>query len=158
VISSFVDADTARRAPAMIACETSRGGRVVVHSHDYDATAGIAFFHPHRKAQLSAVLDWLWRGQLPARVEGGVWPWTFRMDNDGRSLLGLMNLSLDAWDEATFRLADDRRIESIRRLSPAGRWITASSLTAEPAEGGWTIRWDQPIAYDQPLFLDVQWG
>ncbi len=158
VISSFVDAAAARRAPAMIACETPRGGRVVVHSHDYDATAGIAFFHPHRKAQLSAVLNWLWRGQLPGLVEGGVWPWTFRMDDDSRSLLGLMNLSLDAWEYATFRLADDRRIESIHRLSPGGRWLPACSLSQGQDQGGWTICWDQPIPYNQPLFLDVHWS
>jgi hypothetical protein len=158
VVSSFVDADTTRRAPAMIACENARGGRVVVHSLDYSATAGIAFFHPHRQAQLSAVANWLWRGKLPATVTGGVWPWTFRMDNDGRTLLGLMNLSLDPWDDATFRLAETRRVNKLRRLSPTGRWTAPAALSAEPAEGGWTIRWNKPVPYHEPLFIDIDWA
>ncbi len=55
-------------------------------------------------------------------MNGGVYPLAFRKDCDGFCLLGLFNLTLDAWPEVEFELAGVREIEKLELLSENGRW------------------------------------
>ncbi len=158
-ISRIVDPDAQPSHVAMYAFENDRGGRVAVHLLDLDSAFGTAFNHPFRNTQLHHVVDWLWRGRTPLRVTGdGVYPLAFRRDGDRHSLLGLFNLSLDSWPDVEMHLSDSRQLDHVEQLDVAGRWGPCQQLLVTTADDRHVLRIGTPVAFDQPLFITVNWA
>lgn len=160
ILSRLVDPDTKPGHIAMTACENSLGGRVVVHAWDIGKVLGRAFLNPIRREQYQNVIRWLSRRQPAILVRGGsggVFPLAFRKDCAGETLLGLFNLSLDAWPSVEFELSDPRKPARLELLSPSGKWSESKSLTATKNGRQIAVRCDQAIPYDQPLFINVTW-
>ena len=157
VISRVVDPDARRYDPCMIAFENTRGGRVVIHLLDLAQAFDIPFCHPHRVQQLQGAVRWLARGKPPLFVQGGVYPLGFRKDCSDHTLLGLFNLSLDAWPEVVFEFADRREPVRLRRLTPKGRWQQDQRLSCSQRGGRTTVCFKGAVTFDDPLFVATQW-
>ena len=158
IISRIVDPDAKRHHVAMFAYENDLGGRVAVHAFDLASALGPAYFHPFRLEQMQSTVRWLARGKPPILVRGGgVYPLCFRKDIDGRTILGLFNLTLDPWDSVTFELSEARPVEKLETLAPNGRWARNKALSVSRRRGSQFITYDGPVPFDQPLFVTVYW-
>jgi len=157
IISRIVDPDATRHHVGSYAFENKLGGRVVVLALDLATAYGVAFNHPFRLEQLQQMVRWLGRGKIALLVRGGVFPLAFRKDLANETLLGLFNLSLDAWENVVFELSDSRKIRQIGQLTPDGAWIQASDIALEQTETTYLIKADQAVPCSQPLFLSVYW-
>lgn len=158
VISRIVDPDTVRHHVAMYAYENTMGGRVAVHAFDLASALGPAFYHPHRLMQFQSTVRWLSRGRPPVLVwGGGAYPLAFRKDIEGRTILGLFNLTLDPWDGVAFEVADTRRIETVEVLSQQARWRKHRAVNWRRSRGVWAIGFDDRVSFEMPLVLTVYW-
>lgn len=156
VISAFVDADAVRKYPSMFAYENDQGGRVVVHLLDLAASFGIAFMHPHRMAQYQSAVDWLYRGEAPLLVAGGVYPLTFRKDSGKQTLIGFFNLSLDPWETVEFKCYDLREVESVTLLVES-EWKADPCLTFTRNGCNVKVLLKRAVNFDVPIFLTINW-
>ncbi|MCY2926498.1 MAG: hypothetical protein NT031_13860, partial [Planctomycetota bacterium] len=145
VVSRMVNPDAQGRYPGMTVFENSLGGRVAIHALELSTAFGTAFCHPHRRRQLHGVLTWLSRGPLPLAVDGGVYPLAFRKDCGDTSLLGLFNLTLDAWPSAEFTLAEKRRVVGMKVLKQDGRWAKSKALSSRKRAGSLVVSYDAPV-------------
>ncbi len=161
VVGHLVDPSLHPAHVAMSCFENARGGRIVVHAWDYGSAVGplgVSFHHPHRQRQLQAAVRWLFRGQVPLLVRGdGVWPLASRHDSDGESLLGLINFSLDPWPEAEFEFAAAAPPVGLEALQADGNWKVLDPGLCVVRDGIATLRWQQPVSLNEPLFLSVKW-
>ncbi len=161
ILSQLVDPDTQRGPIAMFAYENALGGRVVVHAWDIGKVIGRAFYNPMRQEQYQNVIRWLGRNQVDILVPGtagGVFPLAFRKDCDNNeTLLGLFNLSLDAWPFVEFDLTDSRKPAKLELLTPAGKWTTSKSLHVSKKGKTIIVHADVDVPFDQPLFVNVTW-
>ncbi len=158
VASWIVDPDARRRFPGMLVFENTRGGRVVVHSLDWATAAGVAFNHPFRLRQLQGAVRWLARGRIPLQVNGGVYPLAFRKDTGATTLLGLFNLTLDAWPFVEFRLYDRRTVGGVDRLDDNGCWRPAPEIAIMRRAGCHALRSESAVGFDRPLILTIHWA
>jgi hypothetical protein len=113
---------------------------------------------------LQGAVRWLARQKPALMVRGdGVYPLALRKDlDDGRTLLGLFNLTLDPWTDVEFELASRRQPGAIEVLTPAGAWEPARAagakrVGARKVGGRVHVTWREPVPFDQPLFLTVGW-
>ena len=155
VVSRFVDPDGHRHETGSYAFDNSLGGRVFVFAYDLTQVAGVAFHHPFRAAQLQQAVRWLSHDEPPVLAYGdGVYPLAFRKDyQNGDTLLGLFNLSLDPWTKVRFTVAMRRRPIRILQLAPNGRWLPSDAVCEDERANmiAVTSRGSYPI--DAPLFL-----
>lgn len=159
VVSHLVDPDARRGHVSAYAFENELGGRVFVHLLDLGTAYGVAFNHTFRAHMLQAAVRWLAR-QRPALMTrgGGVYPLALRKDlDDGRTLLGMFNLTLDPWEGVEFELASRRQPGVVEVLRLAGKWERARKATALKKGGRVLITWGETVPFDQPLFLTVAW-
>lgn len=159
VVSRMVDVDANRRQVASYAFENKLGGRVFVHGYDLASAYGISFLHTFRAKQLHGVVRWLSHNHPPILVNGdGVYPLAFRKDMGQLTMLGMFNLSLDAWQGVEFTLADHRQPARIDRLGGDGNWVDATSICRiTNKEGNMHVNVDYNVSYDLPLVLRIAW-
>jgi hypothetical protein len=157
IISRIVDPDANRRHVCSYAFENQLGGRVIVLALDLATACGVAFNHPFRQEQLQQMVRWLGRGEISLLVRGGVYPLAFRKDLPNATLLGLFNLSLDAWENVVFELSDSREIRQIEQLTSAGKWIQAKDVSPERADATHFLKVNRAVPFNQPLFLTIFW-
>lgn len=153
IISHLVDPDAVRHHPCMYAYENDLGGRVVVHAMTWHSAFGTAFLHPYRLAQFQHAVRWLCRDRAPLLVNGGVYPLAFRKDCGDRTLLGLFNLSLDAWPQVDFQLHSERSIDRVEQLTCDATW--------QPIQPTWVdgiLHWPHPVEHQEPLVLTLYWA
>ncbi|WP_432798582.1 hypothetical protein [Poriferisphaera sp. WC338] len=165
IISYFVDSDTVRKHIGMYAFENHHGGRVIVHALDWEHSLGISFHSPARTAQLQHAFKWLSCDQIPLVANPqGAYPLTFRKDfDDGTSVIGLFNLTLDSYPSVVFDVADARGIEKISVLLPDGQWANRTDncdirRKSDESNHKIEIACDEMICYDTPLILKVSWA
>ncbi|MFO1523749.1 MAG: hypothetical protein U1G05_17315 [Kiritimatiellia bacterium] len=153
VVGHLLDPDARPAHPAMTAFENARGGRVIVHAWDYAsalAPPGVSFHNPVRVRQLQAAVRWLFRDRPPLLVSGdGAWPLALRRDVEGGTLVGLLNLSLDAWPGAVFEGMDLAAGRPVEILEESGEWRPPGDLVV--ANGRWTL--SRAVTLEHPLFL-----
>jgi hypothetical protein len=154
-ISALVDPDAEQVHPAMTAFRNRLGGRVVTHALAWEpAAGGVAFCHPFRAAQLQGVVRWLGGENAPPVVRGGVWPLALcKVCDDGTTLLGLLNLSLDPWPEAEFDLPGEVPVHGVERLLPDGQWCRDDTFSIARGGGRTTVRYARAVTFDEPLFV-----
>jgi hypothetical protein len=157
ILSWIVDPDARRVHPCMIAYRNKGGGRVVVHALAWAGACGIAFNHTFRRLQLQGAMQWLAHGGLPIVVNGGVYPLAFRKDTATFSLIGMFNLTLDAWPRAEFTLGDCRRVARVEVLTKEGLWKSDRAISIKQKGAVVSLRYNRPVPYDQPLVLTVWW-
>ena len=156
VISRLVDADTAPVCDFIFVYENTMGGRVAVIPMDMAGMdEGRGFCHPYRQEQLTAVLNWISRDQLPARVTGGVYPLSWRMDRDDRIMLGVLNLSHDDWDQVCWDITipQGRTVDSVVMLDADGAWIPAPSEIETLGANRVRITVHTPLSFRMPLVI-----
>ncbi|MFA6569232.1 MAG: hypothetical protein WCS96_13550, partial [Victivallales bacterium] len=138
--------------------ENELGGRVIVSCLDFATASGQAFNHPFRAEQLQGAVRWLSRDTVPLIVEGdGAYPLVFRKDCEDFTLLGMFNLSLDAWPSAKFTLPDDRDFTTMVILDRSGQWLAAGKDVAIMRGNGRTvIEVFREIPFNEPLFLSLE--
>jgi hypothetical protein len=142
VISRFVNADRKPVGSAFILNENALGGRVAVCPYDLTIGSRTWLLNWHRKRQLTAVVDWLFRGNLPLTVAGGAWPLPIRTDFADRIMVSVMNASLDDWPEVEATVHTTRKVVRVSRLDETGKWIAlpASDVTREGERVRFTSR------------------
>ncbi len=158
VASWIVDPDARRHHPCMIAFRNRMGGRVVVHGLDWASAYGVAFNHTFRRRQLQGAVRWLAGGRVPLQVNGGVYPLAFRKDTEAFTLVGLFNLTLDAWPEVEFTLADRRKVRRIEVLDAAGKWRQTSDTTVTRRGACQVLQCRRLVPHDQPLMATIWWA
>jgi len=158
-VSHLVDPDARRGPVSAYTFENELGGRVFVHLLDLRTAYGVAFNHTFRAHMLHGAVRWLARQKPALMVRGdGVYPLALRKDlDDGRTLLGLFNLTLDPWTEVEFELAERRVPGAIEVLTPNGRGERARKTRVEKKGGRVLVTWNEAVPFDQPLFLTVSW-
>lgn len=157
VISSWVDPDTERKAPAMIAFENALGGRVVVHGMEYQSCCGVAFNHPFRREQLQNVVRYLGKGAeaITFRCDGA-YPLAWRRDMADVTVVGCFNLNLDSWRESIFDLYWSKPVPRILYLSADGDWLAAEgAVELNAKENRLTIVWRREVDHRLPLVLKL---
>jgi hypothetical protein len=161
VLGHLHDADAIPVYPAMIAFENSLGGRVIIHAWDYASAIdgfGVSFHNPVRCRQIQATVRWLFRSRVPLAARGdGVWPLALRKDCGNETLVGLMNLSLDAWPCAEIEMSAPAAPAAIRLLDADGKWIPVDSRAWETRDSVILLTLVRPVALESPLFLNVVW-
>jgi hypothetical protein len=161
VLGHLHDADAIPVYPAMIAFENPLGGRVIIHAWDYASAIdgfGVSFHNPVRCRQIQATVRWLFRSRVPLAARGdGVWPLALRKDCGNETLVGLMNLSLDAWPCAEIEMSAPAAPAAIRLLDADGKWIPVDSRAWETRDSVILLTLVRPVALESPLFLNVVW-
>ena len=159
VVSCLVDADAKRGHVSAYAFENELGGRVFVHLLDLRGAYGVAFNHTFRGHMLQEAVRWLARRRPALMARGdGVYPLALRKDlEDGRTLLGLFNLTLDPWPAVELELAAASAPAAIETLTPEGEWVPAPHAEAEKTGGRVLLHHRGDVPFDAPLFLTVTW-
>lgn len=158
-VSHLVDPDTKRHHVCSYAIENRNGGRVFVHLYDLQSAFGVPFCHPFRAEQLHGAVRWLSRDRPSVLVRGdGVYPLAFRKDIEDRTLVGMFNLTLDPWPSVEFELADSRKPVKVELLKKTGRWKPDKAITIAMTRGRVTLRYEKPVACDEPVFMALTWG
>jgi hypothetical protein len=162
IIGHLLDPDTRPVHPAMFAFENSRGGRVVVHAWDYASAIGpigVSFHNPVRQRQLQNIVRWLFRNRAPLLIRGdGAWPLALRKDCGNETLVGLLNLSLDAWPGVEFEMAAPAAIAEISLVEPDGVWTPLDEPASEIRDGVLRLMIARPVALESPLFVNIKWN
>lgn len=160
VVSQLVDADGRPFCPLLALAENSLGGRVAVLAYDL-TRLGLApsFLHPYRRAQLTAVLEWLGRGPLPVSVEAGAYCLPLRADEKGCTRITLFNLSLDPWPMARLRVATGgASVTRVSFLEAIGRWrVLPPTAWQESDDGTVTITHRREITFRRPAAWRIVW-
>jgi hypothetical protein len=156
IISRLVDPDTNPGHTCMYAFENSIGGRVIVHLFDLATAFGTSFKNPFRAKQLRSAIEWLSREKVPLSTHGGVYPLSFRKECKTFTLLGLFNLTLDAWPVARFDFYDERIIDTMEILSEAGQWQQSQNLSFKCVDGKISVQYDGLVECHHPLFITVR--
>lgn len=132
IVSSLVNPDTVRVAPAMVACENSFGGRVVTHLLNYEKSFGVSYCHPFRRAELHGVIDYLSTGCAEVKFEcDGAYALAWRKSANEKTILGCFNFNLDDWTKGVFTLSWSKDLPKVERLSNSGVWVGDSNLIAQ---------------------------
>jgi hypothetical protein len=154
ITSRLVDPDNQPIEPAMIAYKNERGGRVVVHGWEYESVVGSGFFGTFRREQIHAAVRWLSADAPTLLVDGdGVYPLVIRKDlHDGRILLVLFNLSLDAWPSVHFRLAAAATRGQVQQLDRRGAWQTVDATITTTGQLH-DVALQTRVTFDEPLCL-----
>lgn len=156
VISSWVDPDAGRKAPAMIAFENDLGGRVVVHGLEYQSCCGVAFHHPFRREQLQNVVRYLGKGREAMLFRcDGAYPLAWRRDMEDVTVVGCFNLNLDSWPECSFDLYWPRPEPRILQLAADGSWQAAEGAEVKLEHDRLIVTWRKAVDHTLPLVLKL---
>ncbi len=156
-ISSWVDPDTRRVAPAMSFFENREGGRVAVHALEFRTSVGYSFCHPFRREELHGVIDRLAGGTAPLRFDcDGAYALAWRKQAGADTILGVFNLNLDDWTRGVFTLAwESATLPEVLLLNGTGEWEKLEGIQPETVPGGIAIRIFRRITSDLPLVLKL---
>jgi hypothetical protein len=154
--SWLVDENRRRKQPFLCSYENELGGRVAVLPMKLGNVEERYLLSPQRRRQLGAVLSWLSGGPLDAAVTGGVYPLAYRIDCPGRILLGIFNLSHDAWPAVDWSLAwnEGTSLLQIAELRGDGTWKEFSGTFSFEA-GILSLHSERPLTFDLPLILEL---
>ncbi|MDR0932173.1 MAG: hypothetical protein LBM70_04030 [Victivallales bacterium] len=156
IVSSFVDPDTIRVSPAMIAYSNSLGGRVIVHAMDYQYSFGVAFCHPFRREQLHGVVDYLADRSFPLKLTcDGAYSLAFRKESGENTVIGCFNLNLDDWGKVSFDLSWTKAIPDVLLLDQSGNWVKSSELKATKDNVRLKIEYLGKISFNEPLIVKL---
>lgn len=134
VISRVRDYAGADAGHGVVLYENALGGRVAMVPYDsqqhlvslgqpVNPIASATFINWPRQAQLLDVLAWLQRGPLPLTVPGATGVLPLRIDQPGRVIVGVVNVSFDAIERLQLRLANPGfPVADVRVLRPDARW------------------------------------
>ena len=123
VVSRLVDPDTNPKYPFVTLYKNALGGRAAVYPLRISDAVGAPFLNPARKDQLEHIVRWLSKEETPLVVSGGAYPLPFCTDQEGYSVVGVINLSLDDWPDIIFDLhTGGRTIKRIERIDYDGFW------------------------------------
>lgn len=157
VISSWVDPDTNRTSPAMIAFENAGGGRVIVHGMEYQSCCGVAFCHPFRREQLQSAIRYLGKGSEAMLFQcDGAYPLAWRRDMADSTVIGCFNLNLDAWPECSFDLGWQGAVPRVRVLTASGNWEDCSGIEMTQSAGRLRITCRNRVEHPFPLVLKLE--
>ncbi|MBE6389022.1 MAG: hypothetical protein E7043_02490 [Lentisphaerae bacterium] len=157
-ISSWVDPDTCRFAPAMSGFVNSLGGRVVVHSLEYKSCFGPSFASPFRREQLHGVINWLAGGTAPLLFDcDGAFALAFRKECSGHTVIGAFNLNLDDWFESRFSMSWDNGMPRISVLGADGKWLPEPALNAGIDGKKLTVTMQKKVDFKFPLILRLEY-
>lgn len=158
VISSVVDMDAVQRYPFLTVFENSLGGRIAVYPMDIERDFGTPFLHPYRKRQMEYLLKWLSKDNIPLEVIGGAYPLSFRNDSKDYSLVGVFNLSQDAWPSVTMEVnADGHVLSKAEVLTSKAKWASSSSLCYSTDGKNLRITWDELLAPASVVIFTLYW-
>ena len=104
-VSNLVDPDLRTVMPGMTLFENEWGGRVAVHPVDLSAGANLRFMSWHRQRQLHRVIRWLGRDCVDLLVDGGASMIPIRRDEEGHTVITVLNIEHDDWEELTITFA-----------------------------------------------------
>lgn len=122
--SIFVDPDRHRVMPGMVLFENSSGGRVAIYPFDLQHGTSRSFLNWNRKAQLSGVMKWLGRENLPLFVEGGAQMLPMRTDYENYTMVTVVNLTSDKWEDLSLTLSKRKLpFSEIEIVLQDGKWI-----------------------------------
>lgn len=155
-VSHFIDPDRKRIRPAAVLFENKLGGRVAILPYDFAARADVWFMNWHRKRQMTAIVDWLWRGGLPLSVSGGAWPLPMLAQNGAAKLVSVLNVSTDDWPHLEASLHVKEKVRQVSRLGADGQWIDLPQSQWKQTNSAVTIRDDQPIPPLEMVTLRVE--
>lgn len=157
IISSWVDADAKRIAPAMVAFENEFGGRVVIHAFEYATGVGIAYYHPFRRVQMQEVVRYLAGGKPELLFScDGAYPLALRKSlNENAELLGAFNLNLDDWENCSFELGWDGALPQMQILDEAGTWKSVPELQGEIRDGVLKLQYSGTVSFRLPLIIKL---
>ncbi|MBA3707607.1 MAG: hypothetical protein H0W83_02160 [Planctomycetes bacterium] len=129
-ISRLVDPDLHERMPGVVLFENRLGGRVAVYPYDLAGGMPTWFLNWHRQRQIAAVSAWLCRDRLPLMVSGGAYALPIRTDYPDRTLVSVMNLSLDEWPEVVVTTDSEGMGNRVQRLNREGAWVPVPAANA----------------------------
>ena len=153
-ISRLVDPDRKTVYDFTTIYENRLGGRIAVVPLEMCDALGSAFLHPHRRAQMLALLRWLSRDRLPVAVAGGVYPLLYRMDFPDRVMLGVFNLCHNDWPNIVWELyLPDGTPRDVRLLFPEGDWKEARAKVKNLSEKNIRITLEGPLSFRMPSIL-----
>ena len=161
VISRLRGYDGAVRGHGVVLYENRLGGRVAVVPFDSQGPATVslgAAFAPlespsfvcwPRQAQLAAVLEWAGREPLPLTVVGAPCAYPVLAEQEGRAVVGVVNLSPDPIPSLVLRLArPPARARRVRVLDERGQWRAPRGVRVKAAgRGGVEIDTGIPLRY-----------
>lgn len=136
VISRLRDYTGSDVGPGVVLFENALGGRVAVApfdsqqhlvslGHPVNPIASAGFINWPRQAQLLDILAWLGRGPLPLVVSGATGVLPLRIDQPGRVIVAVTNLSFDPIAGLRFALADPGfTVARVRALRSDAAWET----------------------------------
>jgi hypothetical protein len=159
VISSVVDMDGVRRYPFLTIFENNLGGRVAIYPMDIEKDFGTAFLHPYRKQQMVHVLNWLSWDSVPMVVDGGAYPLSFRNDSKDYSVMGVFNISQDAWPLVKMEVSTEGRSLSKAEVLASGTERAVSACLRYSTDGHLAkIVWDEPLAPASLVIVTLYWN
>ncbi len=97
--SVFVDPDHEVIMPGMVVFENGWGGRVATYPFDLSVRIEVGFMNWHRRRQLQRIVGWLGRDQVDLFVDGGAWMMPVRRDYPDYTLVSVLNVETDPWDD-----------------------------------------------------------
>jgi hypothetical protein len=169
VISRLRGYDRSERGHGVVLFENRLGGRVVVAPWDSQAPAtaslGVAFpslespsfLSWPRQAQLAATLEWAGRGPLPLRVMNAPNAYPVLVEQPGRTIVGVVNLSPDPIAGLALRMAGRAsRIGRIRALDGQGRWRALKATVKSAGRGAVDIATGLAVGYLEVAVLMIE--
>lgn len=158
-ISSWVDPDTCRFAPAMSGFCNSLGGRVAVHSLEYKNCFGPSYCSPLRRRELHGVINWLAGGTAPLLFDcDGAFSLAFCKRCSNHTVIGAFNLNLDDWHESKFSIVWNKTMPRIAQLQPDGTWHYIPELNAVIEDKKLTVTVKKTVDFKFPLILRLESG
>jgi hypothetical protein len=80
-----------------------------------------------------------------------------RKDCGNETLVGLFDLSLDAWPDGAFEMSAPGVPAAIHMLHSDGSWEPVGMRSCELRKGVMTLAFPRPVALETPLFLKLAW-
>ncbi len=137
IITEFVHYDeNTRSLPGAILFENTLGGRVAIQPLDLSEGVGTSFFKASRPHQLATIVQWLGRGALALRVQGGPYLLARRWDKPGRTTVAVINGSIDPVDHLHLALSPpDGGVASMQACTAVHGWQPIPPEHWESREG-----------------------
>jgi len=145
VISQIVSVEGVKLADGLTLFENVLGGRVAVFPHEGKSgdIEAISFRNWIRQIQIKATIEWITRGNIPFFVEAAdIFP--VRLDQPGRIILGVANLSSDTIQEINGFIGSIEAIEpskcKVSCLNYDGNVSPISKAVLKETKKGYAIK------------------
>jgi hypothetical protein len=141
-VSMLVNSDREPVMPGFVLYENNLGGRVALCPYDIGVGMRRWFMNWLRKRQMLGVLNWLFRGKLPLKVEGGTYALPILTQYRSVVLVSVLNLSTDDWPAVCIELHDERGLSKALALNASGRWrhVAVGDIQRDGAKLRVTVR------------------